>query len=44
MTGLQGIAFLNHAEEASEMEPLWMGVVPWAVVLSIVVGLNAIFA
>lgn len=43
MTGLQGIAFINHADAASEMEPLWRGVLPWVVFVLVVAGLNAIF-
>lgn len=43
MTGLQGIAFMNHADSVFDMEPLWKGVVPWVVVLTVVSGLSAIF-
>lgn len=42
MTGLQGLAFMNHADTASEMEPLWKGLLPWVVVLSFVAGLSAL--
>lgn len=42
MTGLQGIAFLNHGDQSMEMEPLVAGVIPWVVVIAVVAGLSAI--
>lgn len=43
MIPYQGLAFLNHAELREDMEPLWTGILPWIVVISILFGINAVF-
>jgi hypothetical protein len=42
MTGLQGLAFLNHGDESMDMEPLVAGIIPWVVVIAVVAGLSVI--
>lgn len=43
MIGVTGFAFLNHGDETMDMEPLWLGIVPWTLLLLIVAGIQAIF-
>lgn len=43
MTGLQALAFINHGDEQMDMQPLWIGILSWAGVAVIVIGISAIF-
>ncbi len=37
MTGLHGLAFLNHAENRMDFQPLWIGVVTWTVAALLII-------
>lgn len=41
MTGLHGLAFLNHGEARMDFQPLWIGVVVWMVlILAIILAVD----